>query len=447
MFLPSSSSLFHFSYQSNRIDNLGKFTGILDIGKERAMLLPVLTTSNSTITLTGISLHQHPSFTTSHVLSHQELEEVHTIKQQFLPADVSRLSKVNSVLESDSSSIMDSESSFLATGTVVKASVQDLQSSFCSSDDSSMIVSEDSPISASAPRKVIKPRLSTNVMRSSLQRVSESHVPSNFQPRKSIALTSALVKPAIKQSQQNTVDSLSSVTTVHSTLSSNTDLPSPSPTPRQSLSGVPIRSSLPPIPQASRQSLTPSKPTIRSPTIPVKPALGSPSYMNRSINTQGGRVTTQSMPISPVKTTQSVTSPLSTAKVASPSASSRLTPQPNKRPSTVLLSPIPSKVQQQSLRTNHSQPSSPTETPNEEENNGIANVLMVRRQTLQSIHTLLQEPVEKQKLMEYLKGVNDMTVLSLCLKECEKQLIPTTVNEMTEILPILSQCVQVPKER
>ena len=111
LLLSSSSSLYHFSYQSNCIHHLGEVTNLLDVGKEQAMLLPILTTYNSTITLTGISLHQYPSFTSSHVLSQQEREEVQTIKQHFLPTDISRLSTANSILDSDSS-ILESDSSF-----------------------------------------------------------------------------------------------------------------------------------------------------------------------------------------------------------------------------------------------------------------------------------------------------------------------------------------------
>ena len=469
LLLSSSSSLYHFSYQSNCIHHLGEVTNLLDVGKEQAMLLPILTTYNSTITLTGISLHQYLSFTASHVLSQQEKEEVQTIKQHFLPTDISRLSTANSLLDSDSS-ILESDSSFLSNGTVVKTSVQNLQSPVCSSDDGSMIISEDSLIAPTPPRKVIKPRLSTNIMRSSYPRMSDSHNPSTVvpQPRKTTVLTSALIKANVTKNNSSLSqpsDPVSSINAVSSTLSS---ISSSSTTPRQSLSSKPVRSSLPPVTQTGRLSSTPTKPSIQTPTTPVKTSMKSTlttstvSHLNRSTNPQGGRmnqsVTTptrinQSV-TTPTRINQSISSPSRiNQSISSPSRinqsvttpTTRLTPKPTKRPSSNLVSPIPSKVQQSPLRNIHSQ-SSPTETPMEE-NEGIVSVLSNRRQSLKRLESLLHDQVEKQGLLEYLKGVNDCTVFSLCLKTCEQQLVPTSVNEMTEILPIVSQWIQSSKEK
>ena len=469
LLLSSSSSLYHFSYQSNCIHHLGEVTNLLDVGKEQAMLLPILTTYNSTITLTGISLHQYLSFTASHVLSQQEKEEVQTIKQHFLPTDISRLSTANSLLDSDSS-ILESDSSFLSNGTVVKTSVQNLQSPVCSSDDGSMIISEDSLIAPTPPRKVIKPRLSTNIMQSSYPRMSDSHNSSTVvpQPRKTTVLTSALIKANVTKNNSSLSqpsDPVSSINAVSSTLSS---ISSSSITPRQSLSSKPVRSSLPPVTQTGRLSSTPTKPSIQTPTTPVKTSMKSTlttstvSHLNRSTNPQGGRmnqsVTTptrinQSIS-SPSRINQSISSPSRiNQSVTTPSRinqsvttpTTRLTPKPTKRPSSNLVSPIPSKVQQSSLRNIHSQ-SSPTETPMEE-NEGIVSVLSNQRQSLKRLESLLHDQVEKQGLLEYLKGVNDCTVFSLCLKTCEQQLVPTSINEMTEILPIVSQWIQSSKEK
>ena len=459
LLLSSSSSLYHFSYQSNCIHHLGEVTNLLDVGKEQAMLLPILTTYNSTITLTGISLHQYLSFTASHVLSQQEKEEVQTIKQHFLPTDISRLSSANSLLDSDSS-ILESDSSFLSNGTVVKTSVQNLQSPVCSSDDGSMIISEDSLIAPTPPRKVIKPRLSTNIMRSSYPRMSDSHNPSTVvpQPRKTTVLTSALIKANVTKNNSSLSqpsDPVSSINAVSSTLSS---ISSSSTTPRQSLSSKPVRSSLPPVTQTGRLSSTPTKPSIQTPTTPVKTSMKSTlttstvSHLNRLTNPQGGRmnqsVTTPSRInqsiSSPTRINQSVTTP-SRINQSVTTPTTRLTPKPTKRPSSNLVSPIPSKVQQSSLRNIHSQ-SSPTETPMEE-NEGIVSVLSNRRQSLKRLESLLHDQVEKQGLLEYLKVVNDCTVFSLCLKTCEQQLVPTSVNEMTEILPIVSQWIQSSKEK
>ena len=153
----------------------------------------------------------------------------------------------------------------------------------------------------------------------------------------------------------------------------------------------------------------------------INQSISSPSRINQSVTT-------------PSRINQSVTTP-----------TTRLTPKPTKRPSSNLVSPIPSKVQQSSLRNIHSQ-SSPTETPMEE-NEGIVSVLSNRRQSLKRLESLLHDQVEKQGLLEYLKGVNDCTVFSLCLKICEQQLVPTSINEMTEILPIVSQWIQSSKEK
>lgn len=449
LLLLSSSSLYHFSYQSNCIHHLGEVTNLLDVGKEQAMLLPILTTYNSTITLTGISLHQYLSFTASHVLSQQEREEVQTIKQHFLPTDISRLSTANSLLDSDSS-ILESDSSFLSNGTVVKTSVQNLQSPVCSSDDGSMIISEDSLIAPTPPRKVIKPRLSTNIMQSSYPRMSDSCNSSTVvpQPRKTTVLTSALIKANVTKNNSSLSqpsDPVSTINAVSSTLSSISSL---STTPRQSLSSKPVRSSLPPVTQTGRVSSTPTKPSIQTPTTPVKTSMKSTlttstvSHLNRSTNPQGGRMN-QSV-TTPTRINQSISSP-SRINQSVTTPTTRLTPKPTKRPSSNLVSPIPSKVQQSSLRNIHSQ-SSPTETPMEE-NEGIVSVLSNRRQSLKRLESLLHDQVEKQGLLEYLKGVNDCTVFSLCLKTCEQQLVPTSVNEMTEILPIVSQWIQSSKEK
>lgn len=75
----------------------------------------------------------------------------------------------------------------------------------------------------------------------------------------------------------------------------------------------------------------------------------------------------------------------------------------------------------------------------------IVKTLIARKEFIHSMNVVLSQK-DKQEMVKILKSTEDSAVISVCLKECESMLIPSTVEEMIDICSIVKLCLCSKKE-
>lgn len=142
-----------------------------------------------------------------------------------------------------------------------------------------------------------------------------------------------------------------------------------------------------------------------------------------------------------------------------PPRSPQQSPVTKHTPSLYKLSPVTPSSQPQKttpLKTVRivSRPSSVPSTPSERiiskedattDGSSILSTLVARKEFIHSMNVVLSQN-DKQEMMKILKSTEDSAVISVCLKECESLLMPSTVEEMIEMCSIVKLCLCSKKE-